>query len=51
MTFEDVETASAAADTLRERAKRVQLDRSTVRLYLPEAASAVPAFVTALEQA
>jgi ABC-2 type transport system ATP-binding protein len=51
VTFADVETAERAEAELQTQAERVQIDRRTVRLYLPEAAKAVPTVVTQLQQA
>ena len=50
LTFPDSGIANTALQLLHDLG-RLQLDRETVRLYLPEAASAVPDVVTRLQQA
>ncbi len=49
--FDTVEIAEQAKNELEDNENRIQLDRKTVRLYLPNAASAVPQVVNRLEQA
>jgi ABC-2 type transport system ATP-binding protein len=49
VTFDSQETAERAETALRERIDRVQRDRATIRLYLPQAAREVPAVVKRLE--
>lgn len=51
VTFADVETAERAGDELRDMVDRTQIDRKVVRLYLEEAAKAIPAVVNRLQQA
>ncbi|NOK85756.1 MAG: ATP-binding cassette domain-containing protein [Chloroflexi bacterium AL-W] len=51
VTFDSVETAQQAENELKDQVKRTQLDRRTLRLYLPDAASAVSGVVSRLEQA
>jgi len=49
--FDTVEIAEQAQSELQDEAKSAQLDRKTLRLYLPNAANAVPQVVNRLEQA
>lgn len=51
LTFGDTETASRAAAELSGMADRAQADRRMLRLYLSNAAAAVPTVVTRLQQA
>ncbi len=51
VTFRDVEQADKAAEALKSMATRVQADRKVVRLYMAQAAAAVPAVVTQLQNA
>lgn len=50
LTFESPENAELAQLILQDLSKRSHKDRATVRLYLPEAASAVPAVVNRLTE-
>ena len=49
LTFSDGITVSRASDELRDMATRVHADRDVLRLYLPNAAAAVPAVVNRLQ--
>ncbi len=51
LAFEDQDRAQQASASLGDLAQRVQADRDTVRLYLPQAAQTVPAVVDRLQQA
>ncbi len=51
VTFHDEQTAQQAAETLSDMAERVQTDQKVLRLYLGNAASAVPAVVNRLNSA
>ena len=51
VTFHDEKTAQQAAGTLSDMAERVQTDQKVLRLYLGNAASAVPAVVNRLNSA
>lgn len=51
VTFREVEQAEKAAAALQGMATRIQTDRKMVRLYMTQAAAAVPAVVTQLQQA
>lgn len=50
ISFDDQFLAEKAEGVLASIAKRTQLDRKTLRLYLPEAANAVPMVVNMLSQ-
>lgn len=50
VTFADEATVQQAQQHIAPIADRVQIDRHTVRLYLPRAAQAVPTVVSRLEQ-
>lgn len=49
LTFHDVTTVERAREQLTDMATRTQTDRDTLRLYLPNAAAAVPSVVTRLQ--
>jgi ABC-2 type transport system ATP-binding protein len=49
LTFSDGTTVGRASDELRDMATRVHMDRDVLRLYLPNAAAAVPAVVNRLQ--
>lgn len=51
VTFQDVETAARALAELANMVKSIQTDHKTLRLYLNQAAAAVPAVVNRLQQA
>lgn len=51
VTFADADTVQRAADEVREMAQRTQIDRDTLRLYMDNAASAVPAVVNRFQSA
>ncbi len=50
LTFDDRDTAERAIEKLSDMAARAQADRDTVRLYVSQAANAVPAVVDRLRQ-
>lgn len=47
--FEDTETVDKARDELSDMVERIQVDRKTLRLYLSNAATAIPAVVNRLQ--
>lgn len=47
--FEDTETVDKAWDELSDMVERIQVDRKTLRLYLSNAATAIPAVVNRLQ--
>lgn len=49
--FSDVETAESAQSKLSDMVERTQLDRKTLRLYLKDAATRIPAVVNRLSDA
>ena len=51
LAFEDVNMVDKAINEVRDMVTRTQIDRDTLRLYLPNAAAAVPAVVTRLQAA
>jgi ABC-2 type transport system ATP-binding protein len=51
LTFHDIETVEKAIGVVSDMADRTQADRKTLRLYLKNAAQAVPAVVTRMQNA
>ena len=51
LTFNDIDTVATAAHTLSDMVERTQADRKVLRLYLSNAAAAVPTVVTRLQAA
>jgi ABC-2 type transport system ATP-binding protein len=51
VAFADEAAAASAQTVLASRGERLQIDRTTVRLYTPDAASAVPPVMSQLEEA
>jgi ABC-2 type transport system ATP-binding protein len=51
LAFEDVSLVDKAISEVQDMVTRTQVDRDTLRLYLPNAAAAVPAVVTRLQAA
>ncbi len=51
VTFHDNEQAEKAAELLKPIAESVQTDRKVLRVYMPQAAAAVPTVMTQLHQA
>ncbi|MFZ4825996.1 MAG: ATP-binding cassette domain-containing protein [Phototrophicaceae bacterium] len=51
LAFEDVSLVDKAISEVQDMVTRTQIDRDTLRLYLPNAAAAVPAVVTRLQAA
>jgi ABC-2 type transport system ATP-binding protein len=51
LVFNTHDTAQLAVSQLEGMGNRLQLDRDTVRLYLSQAAQAIPSVVTRLQQA
>lgn len=51
ISFDDRETAEKAAQQLRSLAESVQVDRESVRLYVGQAARAVPSVINHLQEA
>ena len=51
VAFDSRETAERAGTVLADMAQRIQTDRDTLRLYMSQAAQAIPAVVSRLQQA
>ncbi len=51
MTFHDTEQTEKAAEVIKSMADRIQTDRKVLRVYMAQAAAAVPAVMTKLQQA
>jgi ABC-2 type transport system ATP-binding protein len=51
VTFKDEASVQQARSQVGDMVEKMQVDRSTLRLYLPNAANAVPAVVTRLQEA
>ncbi|MCO5184948.1 MAG: ATP-binding cassette domain-containing protein [Anaerolineae bacterium] len=51
LAFDDRASAELAADELTDMAERIQIDRSTVRLYRNQAAESIPAVINRLREA
>lgn len=51
VTFRDLDQTNKAAELLKSMANRVQTDRKVLRVYMPQAAAAVPAVMTKLHEA
>jgi ABC-2 type transport system ATP-binding protein len=51
VTLRDEDTVQRAAAELADMVERIQADRAVLRLYLPNAAAAIPAVVNRLQQA
>ncbi len=51
VAFDSHETAGRAGAVLADMAQRIQTDRDTLRLYMSQAAQAIPAVVSRLQQA
>jgi ABC-2 type transport system ATP-binding protein len=51
ITFRDAEQTEKAAEVIKSMANRVQTDRKVLRIYMAQAAAAVPAVMTKLQQA
>ncbi len=50
VTFHDNEQTEKAGEVLKSMATRIQTDRKVLRVYMPQAAAAVPALMTTLQQ-
>ncbi|MBA3869342.1 MAG: ATP-binding cassette domain-containing protein [Anaerolineae bacterium] len=51
ITFREADQTQKAAEVIKSMGERVQIDRKVLRIYMAQAAAAIPAVVTKLQQA